>query len=446
MKVFSVRELTTSLSVLLEREFPFVWVRGQISGLSRPASGHIYFTLKDAEAALNAVWFKSAQRRHEGAADPLTGEVSDISPVDLAASLDNGQEVLCGGGLMVYAQRGQYQLNVQFVQDVGLGRLHLEFEALKRAYAEKGWFAQSRKRPLPWDPARVAVITSPTAAALQDFLRLAQTRGSGSRIRLHPVLVQGEQAPGQIARALARVGEEGWAQVAVLIRGGGSLEDLWAFNTPPVAEAVHDCAVPVLAGVGHEVDVTLADMIADLRAATPSHAAQLLWPERQDLMQGVDALETALRQAFAAHEERAWRTLEHLERGLAWFSPQARLEERRRALEDAAARLAPALGRVVEARDRQWTELDARLRRSGEGALDRAALALEKLHATLELCDPHAPLRRGYALARREGRLVGSVRDLASGDALTLTLADGEVDARVETARLLEHAGSGEQA
>ncbi|GAB7080402.1 exodeoxyribonuclease VII large subunit [Megalodesulfovibrio paquesii] len=435
MKVFSVRELTTSLSVLLEREFPFCWVRGQVTNCSRPSSGHLYFTLKDEEAALNVVWFKHAQRPNEGGVDPLTGEWKESSGQDLARILDTGIEVICGGGLTIYGPRGQYQLVAEFVEDVGLGRLHLEFEALKRRFAGLGWFAQERKRPLPADPARVAVITSPSGAAVQDFLRVGQTRGTGAHIRIHPVLVQGELAAGQIAAAIREVNAAGWAQVIVLIRGGGSLEDLWAFNTEAVAEAVVTSGLPVLAGIGHEVDTTLADMIADLRAATPSHAAQLLWPERRDLLQRVDHLELALQRAWDRQLEAATRELAAQERQLAVLSPLRRLSAQRQEVEALASRLDPALQRRLDAASLLAQGLADRLARGGDAVFVRQEHTLTRLEQALGHLDPHAPLARGYSLTThaRSGRLLRSVAEVQAGDFLRVQVADGAVTATVDS-------------
>ena len=288
--ILTVRALTEQLRRSLEGRFPFVWVRGEVSNLSRPGSGHIYFSLKDQDAQLQCVWFRGQQRQAEQgrAFDPLTGEVFDTprpSPLEL---LRNGLDLLCAGRVSVYAPRGQYQLLVELVQPTGQGLLAQAFEERKRKLAEAGYFSQERKRPLPWNPQRVALITSPSGAAIHDFLELARNRGCGAEIRLFPASVQGEEAAPEIIRALDEINARGWAQVIVLIRGGGSLEDLWAFNEEAVAEAVFCSRLPVLAGIGHEVDVTLADLTADLRAATPSHAAQLLWPLRAELRQRLD--------------------------------------------------------------------------------------------------------------------------------------------------------------
>ena len=243
--ILTVRALPAQLRRSLEGRFPFVWVRGEVSNLSRPGSGHIYFSLKDQDAQLQCVWFRGQQRQAEQgqAFDPLTGEVFDTprpSPLEL---LRNGLDLLCAGRISVYAPRGQYQLLVELVQPTGQGLLAQAFEERKRKLAEAGYFAQERKRPLPWNPQRVALITSPSGAAIHDFLELAQNRGCGAEIRLFPASVQGEEAAPEIIRALDEINAQGWAQVIVLIRGGGSLESS-ALNEA-AAEASLSCCRPL---------------------------------------------------------------------------------------------------------------------------------------------------------------------------------------------------------
>ncbi len=362
--IVSVTDLTQALKDVLEAEFPFVWVRGQVTNLARPASGHLYFTLSDAGAALPVVWFKNSQGRGgssrnmgKGGAkadaidtadttdsvdrvdridriDPLTGEVLEPGR-DVAASLADGQEVLVAGRVSVYAARGAYQLVAELVQPSGVSDLALAFEALKRTLEARGWFDEARKKPIPESPLRVALVTSGQGAAVRDFLRLAEARGAGAALRIYPTLVQGEAARAQIAAALDAANADTWpgggkvdggkAEVIVLIRGGGSLEDLWAFNTEIVAEAMVRSAIPVVTGVGHEPDVTIADFVADKRFSTPSAVAAGLWPLRADLMQAVDGLEADLKRAFSALLERKQARLAELRRGLAWLSPVQRL-------------------------------------------------------------------------------------------------------------------------
>lgn len=495
--ILSVSALTAAIKGTLEASFPFVWVRGQVMNLSRPSSGHLYFSLRDEESSLAAVWFKGNQKEGERF-DPLTGEVYEEGPREsLAVSLENGQEVVCAGRIAVYGPRGVYQLVVEIAQDAGRGRLHEEFERLRTKLGALGYFSLERKRPLPENPVRTAVVTAPAGAAVHDFLRLAEGRGLSGTIRIYPALVQGDAAPGAITAALARIWAEGWAQVAVLIRGGGSLEDLWAFNDERVARAVFSSPIPVLAGIGHEVDFTLADMTADMRAATPSHAAQLLWPDRMELHRQWQTRTRALELAGARFQERFTERLNGFERTLAWASPARRLsgwedrlaaakrllesagrlmlkraetrfetcagmlagapkrlpgqEERRAELERRLAAskmfgitrkeallgsLAGQVARVPErlpARRHALETLRLHLENSGERLLNRAETGLERCLLRLEAVNPHAPLERGYALARKQdGAFVRMTRDVAPGESLQLVVSNGEIPVRVE--------------
>uniref|UniRef100_UPI003AB27717 exodeoxyribonuclease VII large subunit n=1 Tax=Desulfovibrio sp. TaxID=885 RepID=UPI003AB27717 len=319
-RILSVTELTDRMRRTLEGAFPFVWVRGEIGELSFPGSGHIYFTLKDAGAQLQCVWFRDRQIRGRNF-DPLTGEIFAEPRPDPVRLLRQGSELFCAGQISVYGPRGRYQLIVELVQAGGQGLLAQAFEERKQALAARGFFAAERKRPLPASPSRVALVTSPAGAAIHDFMELASVRGLGAEVRLFPVRVQGEGAAGQICRALDEINRQGWAQVAVIIRGGGSLEDLWCFNEEEVATAIFSSKIPVLAGIGHEVDVTLADMTADVRAATPSHAAQLLWPLRREYWQRLDELSLALERARQGWLQRQEDRLQRCERGLRLCSP-----------------------------------------------------------------------------------------------------------------------------
>ena len=453
MSILTVRQLTAQIKDAVESGFPYVWVRGEVTNVSRPSSGHIYFSLKDENALLQAVWFKGSQKERE-TFDPLTGEVFEDGPrTSLAGTLRNGQQVICAGRLTVYAPRGGYQLVVELAQDSGEGQLHLALEALKRKLAEKGYFSLERKRPIPEHPHRVAVITAPSGAAIRDFLRLSGERGTGCEIRIHPVPVQGDDAPPRITEALDDENRRGWADVLVLIRGGG----------------------------GHEVDTSIADMVADLRAATPSHAAQLLWPERQWYAQLVDDLEANLLEAAERRLSQADQRLDTLGRALAWLSPErglARLEERfgtlarrldfalEQKLERTDARLRfleagmsrYAESRVLDTRLEQTAALTRRLRQAQAlrleqigGRLDTASSRLEERFARqfeglerqlerhdlrLRGLDPEGPLERGYAYAfTADGHFVRSIRDVQPGASLTVKIRDGEADTRVTAVR-----------
>ncbi len=431
--VLSVRELTERLRRAVEQRFPYVWVRGEVTNLSRPQSGHVYFSLKEGDDVLACVWFRGQQKDRESF-DPLTGEVWEGGPrPSLAASLCNGLDVVCAGRLSVYGARGVYQLVVDLAQESGQGALALAFEALKQKLAALGYFDAARKRPLPSQPARVALVTSPSGAAVRDFIRVAEGRGLGAEIRIHPVPVQGEEAPGRIAAALEEIGRQGWAEVAVLARGGGSLEDLWAFNDERVARAVFVSPVPVLTGVGHEIDHSIADFTADAAAATPSHAAQMLWMERTFYAQRADDADMALRAAWGQGMRRREDILAQAERALRLLSPVERLRRREEALDQQAARLLRALDYRLERAAREEERLSGLLAFGGERAFARHEARLAALEPRLAALDPRAPLARGYALVRDAGgRFVRSVGDAASGAALRIDVADGEIRAHVD--------------
>jgi exodeoxyribonuclease VII large subunit len=431
--ILSVTALTEAVKKRLEGAFPFVWVRGQVTDVSRPASGHVFFALRDERSTLAAVWFKGDIRSAERF-DPLTGEVYEDGPrPGSAAALENGREIICAGRLSLYAPRGIYRLVVEYAAERGTGRLHEEFMRLRAKLAAEGVFALERKRPLPALPRRVALVTSPQGAALYDFLRLSERRGPGAEFRIYPVPVQGEGAPPEIIAAMRRVAAEGWAEVLVLLRGGGSPEDLRAFNSEDLALAVFRSPMPVLAGIGHEVDFTLTDLAADVRAATPSHAAQILLPERAALLRALSELGGVLRQAAERRLERASGRFADAANGLRRLSPRRTLESRRERLA-AEYRLLLGAGRFLlqreEARLKRTVENLAACRPDGIG---RKAASLERLAARLEALDPYAPLHRGYALVRKtDGNVVRLRSDVLSGEALTLTVTDGDVAVRVE--------------
>lgn len=484
MTIQSVRQLTEQLRRMVERHFPFVWVRGEVGNLARPASGHFYFTLKDADAQLQCVWFRQ-QQRQRGTFDPLTGEVFETPPPAPEELLRQGAEIICAGHVGIYAPRGQYQLVVELVQPAGQGGLAQAFEERKRRLAALGYFAQERKRRLPWNPSCVALITSPHGAAIHDFCRLAALRGQAARIRLYPVAVQGDGAAASIVRALETANAHalltGGPQVIVIIRGGGSLEDLWAFNEQEVAEAVFRSRLPVLAGIGHEVDVTLADLTADVRAATPSHAAQLLWPSRQELLQMLDDQDAALSRSLQRRLERHELQLGNLVRLLRAHAPQrqlARLEGSRERLSAALRRAAremlarrqrqadhlsqllrsywnparltvperecgaleerlrAALPRLLARRQQDVSWWEQRLRAGGGQIVGKAEAQRERLHVRLTACDPLGPLERGYALvADARGAMLHSVRQAHGGQELSIRLQDGALGVTVVAIR-----------
>jgi len=457
--IFEVRDLARALKNVLEGQFPFVFVRGQVSNLSKPASGHIYFTLKDDEAALSVVWFKGSRAVANGGFDPVTGEVFEDGEEGVSGrgvNLADGQEALCGGRITYYPPRGTCQMVAEVVQDLGQGQLYLRFEAMRRELAAKGYFDASRKRALPYHPMRAAVVTSPTGAAIRDFIRVAKARGFGCELRVYPTPVQGEAAPLAVAAAIAAANADGWADILVLIRGGGSIEDLWAFNTVEVAEAIYTSRLPLVSGVGHEVDTTIADLVADQRAATPSHAAQIIWPERETLVQTVDEAETALARAAGIWLSFKSQALSSLETRLAWLSPKARLSRLAETVTSLSGRLFAAFWRQLSGSERLLANLEARLaaRFSPEALAGRAReleslsrelatsmshflktkqAGLDLLDARLTALDPHGPLERGYSLVTvsRTGRLLRGPAQVVPGDALDIAAGRGRVVAVV---------------
>ena len=345
-KIYTVHELAYLLKGTLETKFPFVWVRGQVTNLSRPGSGHVYFTLKDEQAAIEAVWFKGKQRGSE-AFNALTGEVFASGPKpNLALTMQVGEEILCAGQITIYSPQGRLQLMVELAQPVGQGLLQQEFERLKEKLLKLGYFDQTRKRALPANPTRVAVITAPTGAAIHDFLRISQGRGRGGEIRIYPSLVQGEEAPAKLVEAMHKVWLDNWAELIVLIRGGGSLEDLWAYNTEELATAIFNSPIPIITGVGHEPDISIADLVADLRAATPSHAAQLVWFEQTTMAQQLDELELNLHKLFRQNLDNFATNLRTTCRYLTYFSPSQQLKTSR-----------DKLRQTTQALDKAWQQI-----------------------------------------------------------------------------------------
>jgi exodeoxyribonuclease VII large subunit len=433
-RIYQVKELTLALKNLLEGEFPFVWVQGQLVNIARPSSGHLYFSLKDAESSIAAVWFKGNQQEAENF-DPLTGEVFADGPhPGLAGRLENGMEALCAGRLTVYPPRGSYQIMVELMQEAGKGRLQLQFELLKAELARQGYFDPQRKKRLPPDPRRVALITSPSGAAVHDFLRISATRGLPGEIRLYPALVQGDGAPLSIAEALWKASSENWAELIVLIRGGGSQEDLWAFNSREVAQAVFESALPVLSGIGHEIDTTLADMVADVRAATPTHAAQILWTERRELVQRLDDYEIALRKAFAERLTRAEHLVSAQEQRLRLLAPHGRLEKAEFLLNAFTRRLSECMRLNLDRKARTLEPDSQKLLTLMSQKLDQRGTRLENLVLRLRRFDPVLPLRRGYAFINKaDGSLLRSSKEARVGEHLELRLVDGAVPVVVTT-------------
>ena len=434
--VLSVSELTARIKEQLEVAFPAVWVEGEISNLRTPGSGHAYFTLKDETAQLRAVLFRNRGRR-------------------IRFEPEDGMKVLAFGGLDLYPPRGEYQLVVELLEPKGVGALQYAFEQLKRRLEAEGLFEQARKRPLPAFPRVIGIVTSPTGAAVRDMLHIIGRRFGDLRILIVPVRVQGEEAPGEIVAALATLAAVDELDVVIVGRGGGSIEDLWAFNDERVARAIVASRVPVISAVGHETDYTIADFVADLRAPTPSGAAELVVREKLAVMEMLVDLHDRLRLAMASQMARRRERVASLLRRRVLTEPARALREWTRRLDEAQAGLATAarahqrmLRHRVElatnalssqhplARISHGAAVLAQLRgRLAASATHRAKHSRHRLAAAvgrLQSLSPLAVLGRGYSLTRRpSGAVVRTAASLRAGDAIEVLLTEGAVDARV---------------
>ncbi len=388
-RVYRVSELQAAVRDFLEEGFGRVWVEGELSGVKRPQSGHIYFTLKDEKARLDVVlWRSSAQR--------------------LKFDLEDGLVVRARGHLTVYAPQGRYQMEADALEPVGAGPLQIAFEQLRRRLEAEGLFDPGHKKPLPMFPRRIALVTSPSGAAVRDLIHVASRRWPPLELVVVPVRVQGAGASEEIAEGI-RVADARGFDVLVVGRGGGSLEDLWAFNEEVVARAIFAAKTPVVSAVGHEVDVTISDLVADVRAATPSAAAELVTPDRAQVMGGLRGT-----------GQRLARTV----RGL--------LDEGRRRVDAvASARVfRRPLERVHEAGLRV-DEVGARLARAGSELLRARGETLEHAAARVDALSPLKVLARGFSVTMKGGRVLTRAADAKAGDELRTILAEGEVRSRV---------------
>jgi exodeoxyribonuclease VII large subunit len=397
--VLSVTDLTAGIKGLLAAEFGLVTVRGQISNLRRQSSGHAYFSLKDDGAQIGAVMWRYRTSR-------------------LRFRPEDGQEVLATGKVDVYPPHGKYQLVVDRLEPLGVGALHVAFEQLKQRLAAEGLFGAELKQPLPFLPTRVAVVTSPSGAALRDFLRVAFRRMPGAWITVFPVRVQGDEAPDEIVDALERAGRLIDVDVIVATRGGGSIEDLWSFNEERVARAMAACPVPVVNGVGHETDTTIADYVADARAATPSEAAELVFPEVADLTARLTENRGRLDLAVNARLRSVRERIEALGKTYALAQPVEALRRHSQRLDELEERALAALGRRVD------------------GARERVG----RVAGHLEAVSPLAVLSRGYSITTREDDRAPVVEaaTVAAGDRIVTRLHAGRIVSEVREIRTEE--------
>ena len=434
----TVSDLNRRVRTLLERGVGRLWVQGEVSNLARPASGHLYFSLKDESAQIRCAWFRQRQR----------GQSRDVA---------NGDQMLAFGRISLYEPRGDYQLIVEQLEPAGEGELRRRFERLKRKLDAEGLFDEAWKRPLPTLPRRIGVVTSPSGAAIRDILTVLGRRFPTVPVVVYPAAVQGAAAVPELTAALDTAAERAECDVLIVGRGGGSLEDLWAFNEEAVARAIRQSPIPVISAVGHEVDVTIADLVADRRAPTPSGAAEIAVPEQQEWRRHVDRAASRLASLVRRELDDRYQALDWLGRRLTVASPARRLEQQRERLVTLTRSLTTALrhdlvvrGRRIDAAhasllrhspaarvERLTATVDGLGRRlgvAGRNAVERLRARLNLAGRALDAVSPLATLERGYAIVTdaRTGRLLTDAASTSPGAEIRARLARGSVIATVK--------------
>jgi exodeoxyribonuclease VII large subunit len=435
-RILTVSQLTAEIKDILESTFDEVWVEGEVSNLRRPPSGHLYFTLKDEKSQIRGVLFKMQSRY-------------------LRFELEDGQQVICWGRVGIYEKRGEYQLILDYVEPKGIGSLQLAFEQLKERLGEEGLFDEERKRPLPMLPQRIGIVTSPTGAVIRDMLHILRRRFENIEIVLYPVKVQGAGAAEEIAQGIGYLGEQGGVDVIIVGRGGGSLEDLWAFNEEVVARAIFASVVPIISAVGHETDFTIADFVADVRAPTPSAAAEIAVREKGDLLRMLSDRVTRMRREMGHFLGRSREQA---------IGVQGKLRDPRRMIEENRLRLDEYWGRLTTTVQRTWRENRERsarvlqillaqdprheirtlreglsqLKRRLQGGMtilgDSKRKEWEKHVARLNAMSPLAILQRGYSITKRipDGMILREADEVEIHGQVVVRLHRGELICRVE--------------
>ncbi len=430
--ILTVSELNRHAKAVLEQTFPLQWVAGEISNFTRATSGHWYFTLKDGQAQVRCAMF-----RHKS-------QYTDFKP-------DNGMQVEVRALVTLYEARGEFQLSIESMRRAGLGALFEAFEKLKSRLNQEGLFDPERKQTLPAFPQRIGIITSPAAAALRDVLTTLRRRMPNIPALIYPVPVQGEGAAQKIAAAIQLAGQRKECDVLILCRGGGSIEDLWAFNEEAVARAIAECKIPIVSGVGHETDVTIADFAADRRAPTPTAAAELVTPHRADLLQRLAVLHSGLNRQTVRGLEQRMQQVDYLTRRL--LHPGTRIRNQQQHLGHLALRLIQSTPRLLEqqewrvqrlanrlaaaapatqALESRLQQLRQHLERAMESGLHHHQSRFQHLAAGLQHLNPEAVLERGFSMVRTaSGRIVRSSAEIALDEEISMTFSHGSATARV---------------
>jgi exodeoxyribonuclease VII large subunit len=418
-RVYTVSEVSEIVKTALEVAFPQVWVEGEVSGYKRAASGHVFFSLKDEKSVIKAVMWQTTARK-------------------VAFDLKDGLKVVCRGKISVYEPRGDYQLYVDQVEPKGKGALQLAFEQLKEKLKAEGLFDEARKRKLPLRPRTIGVVTSPTGAAIRDILRILERRYAKLRVVIYPARVQGEGAAAEIAEGIDTLGARRGIDVLIVGRGGGSIEDLWAFNEEPVARAIARSPIPVISAVGHEVDYTIADFVADVRASTPSAAAEMVIATEVEFVEKIDAATRRLGELLRYGIQDRRGDVEALARNRIFQNFQVKLANLARRVDELETRgrnvlraerqaIAEKKGAALLAAERLGNVLRRMTR-------DRRA-AWERLSAALGALSPLDVLKKGYTLVWKDGglRLARRIEDVDAGDTVQVSFFKGEFSARVES-------------
>ena len=435
--ILSISDLNSEVNQLLTRGFPLLWVEGEISNLSRPASGHLYFSLKDSKAQIRCAMFRNRNMK-------------------LSIQPENGMKVLVRGRVGLYEPRGDYQLITEHMEDAGVGLLQKQFDELKQKLSKAGLFDEAHKKELPEFPKRIGIITSPTGAAIRDILNVLKRRSPQTEVLIYPVAVQGHAAITQIETAIRKACVDNTCDVLIMARGGGSLEDLWCFNEENVAKAIYHATIPIICGVGHEIDFSIADFVADLRAPTPSAAAELVTQDKKQLL-------TSILQTELWFQQKIVQTVHQKQQALDWKiarlnaqKPANKIRQQAQRLDELSIRLKQQIVFMLENAHQQHQHVQTqlghqsplhkitikqqllantklRLEQTINHQLERQSARFKMQMGKLDSISPLKTLERGYAIAKdkQSGNLISSVKQVTSKQAILVKLKDGEINATV---------------
>ncbi len=435
--ILSVAELNAEVNQLLNQGFPLLWVEGEISNLSRPASGHLYFSLKDNKSQIRCAMFRNRNMK-------------------LSIQPQNGMKVVVRGRVGLYEPRGDYQLIAEHMEDAGVGQLQKQFEALKKKLSDAGLFNPEHKKECPEYPKRIAIITSPTGAAIQDILNVLKRRSPHTPILIYPVAVQGASSKNQIEAAIRRANLDNKCDVIIIARGGGSIEDLWSFNEENVAKAIYQSSTPIICGVGHEIDFTIADFVADLRAPTPSAAAELVTADRNQLLTDVVQTELWLTQTIQQNIKHKQQKLDWLVSRLTLQQPSNKIQQQSQKLDEMEIRLQRIMNQTIKNKQLGVQHLlsrlssntpsnkisiskqhvmqnELRLKQAMQSLLHKRRATFELQMATLDSASPLKTLERGYAIIKdaKTNQVLNKKNELTSKRNISIQLKDGETKATI---------------